>query len=251
VETPRERALAYLYSQIYRDRQFRGDEGTAGREARARAAVRALRAAGLLSDPEAAQWEARLAGERQPPPAVSGSQGEPAAELLEELLASIPPGDDGMAPETNRFEGALHALVEVHALDADEWDGRLREGVGRPSADEEWEATLEANAGGTQQELLAVLGGPGEGVDGVRVLYVLRFADGIEFVIRRAKSDTDREAWWEREIELSDDVGTAYSESGGSRSDGEELIGFRTAPPEAATWVELAGAASRPIRVRL
>src|SRR4051812_19279304 len=136
VDTARERAQSFLHTQLQWVRTFHdrhGDEPWAERDGRADGAVGALRAAGLLDDEDAERWRARLLA----PPAEWASAGdavrERAAALLGELLDAVTPGDDA---GVQRFEGALHALAEVGAASG-EWDGRLRERLGRPPLEEE------------------------------------------------------------------------------------------------------------------
>ena len=59
------------------------------------------------------------------------------------------------------------------------------------------------NAGGTQQELVAVVPGSPEFVDGIRVLFGLRFSDGISFVAWRSQG-LGSSLW---KFELRDDLG--------------------------------------------
>jgi hypothetical protein len=235
METARDRALVHLYGQ----REVGGPRP---------AAVAALRAAGLLSEEEAAGWSRAPAPEA--PLGADAGMRAAAAELLEELLAQVPPEDrdEGLGAEENRFEGALAALSELGAASPAEWDARLRARLRRVSWEEE-EAEMRAmNSGGTERELLAVLPGPSEAVDGVRLLYALRFADGVGIVFRRPLDDDDS---WEWEMELRDDLGTYYSEAGGSGGGEENRVSFRTAVPADARWIELVGVASEPLRVWL
>ena len=58
------------------------------------------------------------------------------------------------------------------------------------------------NAGGTQQELVAVVPGSPEFVDGIRVLFGLRFSDGISFVAWRSQG-LGSSLW---KFELRDDL---------------------------------------------
>jgi hypothetical protein len=117
--------------------------------------------------------------------------------------------------------------------------------MGWPSEEE----LRELNAGGSQEELLAVLAGPSEAVDGVRVQFALRFSDGISVLIRRDGGFREDEDWWDSE--LVDDLGGSYMSSGGGGGAAEMWLSFRTAPPAEASWVELRGVASGPIRVGL
>jgi hypothetical protein len=232
MDTPRERALGFLY-------------GLRELDVPVAAAVDALRVAGVLGADEAERW---LAG--QPPDQLPAPAGDEipaqAAELLEELLASVPRDDDVFGPEVNRFEGALSALTSIGAADYEPWDERMRARAGQPTAAEEEETHRRLMAGGTEQELLAVSPGPDE-VDGTRLLYAMRFADGISLVMRSSDSDD----FWEFDRELRDDAGTTYVELGGSADGAEERLTFRPAPPEHARWIELVGTGPEPLRVEL
>jgi hypothetical protein len=250
VETARERAISFLYG-LRGGAMERVDRARDEGAAHATGATGALQAAGLLNEAEAEEWRVRLATAPDEDPApASDEEHARAAALLGELLDAVPAGDDAMGPELNRFEGAVAALHRVSAIAGAEWDRRLRARLGRQSAEDEHEATLAMNAGGTEQDLVAVLPGPQEDVDGVRVLYALRFADGIGFVIERPELDHD-DIDLDLFEELTDDLGTWYAPAGGSGGPTEERITFRTAPPPGAKWVELTGVASRPIRVSL
>jgi hypothetical protein len=236
METARERAIAFLYG--------RRGVGVPPRPA----AVHALCVAGLLGENEAERW---LTG-REAEPALRLDDGmrAQAAALLEELLGHVPAGDDGLDADLNRFEGALGALAEIGAVEYDPWDARMGERLGWPSAEEEMRE--HAARGATERDLVAVLPGPDEVVDGVRLMYALRFADGVSIVLRRqVVPDPEDDDFWEAELELRDDAGTGYFEAGGSGGSEEMRISFETAPPERASWIELVGAAATPFRVWL
>src|SRR3954471_14735191 len=186
METVRERALSFLHDQLRWVETF-ADEIAAGaaapeRDGRVAGALGALLAAGVIDADEAQAWRARLTG------AGAGGAGagdedvrSRGAAVLEELLDAVPADDDqGAGVQRDRFDGAVAALRAVGAADGAEWDDRLRQRLGWPSWDEELAAPRELNAGGTEQELVAVLAGSAE-VGGVRILYALRFADGISF----------------------------------------------------------------------
>jgi hypothetical protein len=206
--------------------------------------ISALRAVGLIGEEEADAWRGRLLASGEERPTAPGAARQAGRGLLEELFDAVVPDDDPPVG-LSRFEGALEALCAVGAADA-EWDERLRRRMGRPSPAE----ARELNAGGTQEELLAVLAGPAEAVDGVRVPYALRFSDGIVFVIRREGDfDEEDQGWWD--AELVDDAGTSYWAAGGGGAREEQRLSFHTAPPSRASWVELRGVASEPIRVAL
>jgi hypothetical protein len=242
-DTPRERALGFLYSRTGPAREMRAggfdDDDRLGAEAGAAA----LEAVGLVTPAERAGWRAALDD-----PEVGGARLPEAEALLTELLERVPPDDEGLGDELNLFEGAAAALDAIGAVDGMEWEERTGRHMSWPTDEEEraW------NAGGTEAELLAVLRGPAEAVDGVRVLFALRFADGISFQIQREGSGG---VWVGEEMPdlgtLRDDVGTRYSPGGSASGGHSEYMNFRTAPPPEASWVELTDIASTPIRVML
>jgi hypothetical protein len=247
VATARERAVSFLHEQLEWVALFREDYGGEAwpeRDGRVAGSLGALRAVGLLAPEEAEAWRARLSASGEERPTAPRTARQAGGGLLEELFDEVAPDDDPPVA-LSRFQGALEALRAVGAADA-EWDERLRRRMGWPSAAE----ARELNAGGTQEELLAVLAGPAEAVDGVRVPYALRFSDGICFVIRR-EGDLDEEDDGWSEAELVDDAGTSYWAAGGGGSGEEQRLSFHTAPPSHARWVELRGVASEPIRVAL
>jgi hypothetical protein len=246
--TAREAAFGHLHRQLESVARFRADykdEGWPEGDGRIAGTVGALRAVGLLSEEEAEAWRARLSEWGEERPTAPPSARETGEDLLGELLDAVAPGD-GAGVELGRFQGALGALGAVGAAEAG-WDERLRRRMGWPS-----EAELrELNRGGTQTELVAVLAGPPAASGRVRVAYALRFSDGISFLIRR-QGDTrvpDEGDLWD--ADLIDDLGTRYAPSGGGGGAAEVWLSFRTAPPAEATWVELRGAASEPIRIDL
>jgi hypothetical protein len=153
-----------------------------------------------------------------------------------------------------RFDGALDALTRVGVADREIWDRRLRERTGRPSAEDEEELVRRLNAGGTEQELVAVVPGSDRSVDGVRVLYALRFTDGISLTLWRAAAtgaDLGSERGGPWEWELRDDLGTEYEGGGFSGSDVEQHMQFRTAPPVGASWIEFVGPSGDAVRLAL
>jgi hypothetical protein len=100
----------------------------------------------------------------------------------------------------------------------------------------------------TVQDLLAVVLGGTECVAGWRVLYALRFADGISFMLAGdPASDPQTPAGWE----LRDDVGTEFWGYGVIGSHRRQHLIFRTPPAAEASWVELVGPAGDALRVWL
>jgi hypothetical protein len=245
VATAREAAISHLHQQLEWVAMVRDDhagEARPEREGRVAGCLGALRAVGLLAEEEAEAWRARLLASDEERPSGPPAVREAGEELLRELFDSVAP-DDETGGELGRFQGALGAL-RVIGVPAAEWDERLRRRMGWPSEEE----LRERNAGGSQEDLLAVLAGPKNPVDGVMVPYALRFSDGISILLSLAGDLRDND-WWD--ADLVDDLGTRYASSGGGGGATEMWLSFRTAPPVGASWVELRGVASEPIRVDL
>ena len=253
--TARDKALRFLSKQAEWVSTFRkSHEGSAWpeRDGRIRGCLRVFEATGVLSVAEVEQWRAWIAAGELPRPEAPSDTQEAGDSLLRDLLEAVPSDDDGIGQEFTRFEGALGALIAVGAVDGAAWSNRLNAHMGWPSDEEEREEIRRLNAGGSQEELLAVYAGPETTEDGVRVLYVLAFRDGVSInVHRRDRIDfgDDDDWWWE--AELADDLGTRYDPGGSGGGDGEQHFGFRTPIPEGATWLEVRGLSSEPIRVRL
>jgi hypothetical protein len=178
VATARERAVSFLYAELKRVGRL-PDEARPERAGRVTGVLGALRAVGLLDADEARAWRLRFAGPGVERPAPSEKTREAAGELLQQLLEAVPGDDDGRGDDFSRFEGALFALQAVGAASG-EWDERLAQWMDWPTADE----VRQLNAGGTQKQLRAVLAGPAEAVDGVRVLCALLFEDGVSVLLR-------------------------------------------------------------------
>jgi hypothetical protein len=157
----------------------------------------------------------------------------------------VPVDDDGSGDAAMRFGGALAALRAVGAASG-EWDERLARRMGWPTADE----IRERDVGGKQKELRAVLAGPAEAIDGVRVLCALRFEDGVSLLLR-LDNGVDPFEHDLFDCELVDDVGTTYAPAGGGGGAQEMTILYCTPAPSDATWLELRRAGSRPIRISL
>jgi hypothetical protein len=215
------------------------------RKGRLAGVLGALRAVGLLDADEAEAWRLRLTGPGVERPAPSDRTRQAASEMLQELLAAVPPEDEGRGDEFMRFEGALDAFRAVGAASG-EWYDRLARRMGWPTATE----VRELNAGGTEKDLRAVLSGPAEAVDGVRVLCALRFDDGVTVLLRlEGRGDPFEDDPFD--FELFDDVGTSYSSSGGGGGSREVRISYGTPAPADATWLELRRGGSRSIRIPL
>jgi hypothetical protein len=192
---------------------------------------------GLLGADEAEAWRLRLSGLGMERPTPSDTTRRAADELLHDLLEAVPVDNGGRGDDITRFAGAMAALGVVGASSGG-WYERLARRMGWPTACE----ARQENSGGTQRDLRAVLAGPAEAVDGVRVLCALRFEDGVSFLLELENAaDRFGERRWD--FELFDDVGTTYSGGGGAR--------FSTPAPADASWLELRRAGSRPIRVSL
>jgi hypothetical protein len=247
VATARERAVSFLYGELERV-ATRGDddagEAWPERDGRVAGVLGALRAAQLRGADEAEAWRLRLSGLRVERPTPSDRIRRAADELLQELLDAVPADGGGGGDDARRFEGAMVALRVVGASSAG-WYERLVRRMGWPTACE----TRQENTGGTQRDLRAVLPGPAEAVDGVRVICALRFDDGVSLLLRLEDGvdPFDRDP---RDFELVDDVGTTYS-GGGAGGARELRILYRTPAPADARWLELRRAGSRPIRIPL
>jgi hypothetical protein len=248
VATARERAVSFLYRELERVATRDDSDGGTGearpeREGRVAGVLGALRAVGLLGTAEAEAWRPRLmaAGVGRPVPSDGTRRG--AGELLQDLLAAMPPDDEGRGDDSLRFEGALDALRAVGAASG-EWYERRARRMGWPTADE----LSERDAGGTERDLRAVLAGPGEAVDGMRVLCALLFDDGVSVLLRVEDGDDP----FEDDpfcFELLDDLGTSYSSSGGGGGGREMKISYSTPVPPDARMLELRREGSRPIRI--
>jgi hypothetical protein len=248
VATARERAVSFLYAELKRVATLRDedpDEARPEREGRVAGVLGALRAVGLLDADEAEAWRLRIAGPGVERPAPSERTREAAGELLQALLEAVPLEDERSGDDVFRFEGAMIALQAVGAASG-EWYDRLARRMGWPAADERGEP----NVGGTQKELRAVLAGPAEAVDGVRVLCALLFDDGVS-VLLRFENGVDPFEDDPFDFELFDDVGTSYWPAGGGGGAQEIRIVYGTPAPAGATWLELRRAGSRPIRLSL
>ena len=252
--TARDKALAFLNKQVEWVSTFRkthGGDAWPERDGRIRGCLRAFEATGVLLAGEVEQWRARiLAGEVPRPEAPSDLQ-QAGDELLRDLLEAVPPDDDGIGSELTRFEGALGALITVGAVDGAAWSNRLNAHMGWPSDEEEQEQTRQMNAGASQEQLLGVYVGPEPTEGGVRVLYVLAFADGVSIHVHRSDEVDfdDDDDWWD--AELADDLGTRYDPGGSGGGDREQHFGFRTPIPDGATWIKVRGLSKDPTRVQL
>ena len=221
------------------------EEALPEREGRLAGVLGALRAVRLLDADEAEAWRLRLTGPGVERPAPSDTTRQAADGLLHELLDAVPEDNGGRGEEFMRFEGALGALQAVGAASREWYDRRARR-MGWPTAAE----VEEVNAGGTQKDLRAVLAGPAEAVDGVRVLCALRFDDGVTVLLRlESRGDPFEDDPFD--FELFDDVGTSYLSSGGGGGAREVRISYSTPAPADARWLELRREGSRPIRIPL
>jgi len=203
-----------------------------------------LEAVGLLTVEEAVWWRSRLRGEKLEP-TVGDRDRETAARLLADLLESITP--QSSEAEAARLRAAVGALAAVGAVDAEAWEDRLRARLGQPSTAQTRQLVRQLNAGGTEQDLIGVLAAPSRVIDGTRVLYALRFADGVTFALRTTHHGTHGLF----AFALRDDVGTTYRLAGGAGSEQQLDVSFRAAPPSQAAWLELVTPAGEAIRVAL
>jgi hypothetical protein len=200
-------------------------------------AVETLEAVGMLSQSRAESWRRRLAeaqSERAAP--ASPDQRREAEAVMRELLEQC--GADPEADESalHRFEGASLMLSSTGLIDARAWDQRLRRQAGWPSAEEEEAERAELNRSVSQAELLSVIAGPQEPRRGFRVLFGLRFEDGLSFVLDCAEEAlaVDWPAWI-----LRDSQGREYLSQGGGSADNEQHCTFRGAPSPGTAWIEL------------
>lgn len=220
--------------------------------------LEALEAAGALTAAEADAWRAIYAADEHEAAEVVA---EPdvcrrAEAMLEQLLGTLPTGgDDGAG--AHRFEGALHLLSAIGAVSAAEWDARHRARRGWPGADEELLQEMELNRGGTEVQLLGVHRGPEQSAGPYRLLLVLRFADGVsvwldqdEDTVRGAIDLDDLDMGF-HDWRLTDDLGTPYSGGGGSSSDVDANVSFRTPIPPQAAWLELTLDGQPDVRLRV
>jgi hypothetical protein len=235
------RADRWLHGELraIRRRSDWPDDAVAESLERARAGLEALEVAGAVPASSASRWRVVLAREAAGEgrvvagPEVSGH----AERFLTGLLGTLRPDLDGEGPNVLRFEAAVHVLSAVGAVDGRKWDARLRERVGWPSEEEERAEERALNAGGTEAELIDVIPGPGEVCRGYRLLLVLRFADGVSFMLDHGAEEPSDDEWLE--WALIDDVGTSYRCSGEGGSDETDHISFGTPIPAEATWIRL------------
>ena len=221
-EADADRAGRWLYGQRRRlaDWSRNGPpDGVSELLDRAVAGVDALESAEVLDAEAAARWRKQFA-ER----------------LLGELLGAVPNEPNWDDVNSERFEGAVEVLGAIGAADAASWEAEFRRRTGEAAEDEEFEEIRRLNAGGTEVELAAVVPGPAERRKGHRLVAMLRFADGVSFLIDK---DDARDFEWP-DWHLTDDLGTPYMPGGASGSDQDEHVSFRTAVPNDARWIELA-----------
>ncbi len=236
-----DRTERWLHSRRRAIRAWRDDGPGAVTQSleEALAGVEALEAAGALSAGAAAEWRAIFAREADDrvAPAVDPETADRAQRFLAGLLASVPPEPADDDPQAERFEAAVHLLSAVGAVDARAWDARLRERAGWPTAEEERIVELALNEGGTEAELIEAIPGPSDARGGHRLVLVLRFADGVSFLLDTDPRQTPDIAW--PEWQLVDDLGTSYPAGGAGGSDEGQHISFRAAIPGEATWIQL------------
>jgi hypothetical protein len=241
-EADADRAGRWLYGQRRRlaDWSRNGPpDGVSELLDRAVAGVDALESAEVLDAEAAARWRKQFAESAagQALTAHAPADVRPAAErLLGELLGAVPNEPDWDDVNSERFEGAVEVLGAIGAADAASWDAEFRRRTGEAAEDEEFEEIRRLNAGGTEVELAAVVPGPAERRKGHRLVAMLRFADGVSFLIDK---DDARDFEWP-DWHLTDDLGTPYMPGGASGSDQDEHVSFRTAVPNDARWIELA-----------
>jgi hypothetical protein len=233
-------------------------------QGRAEGHIGALTCVGLLSLEDAQVWRAELSRAAREPAVVDAASFENAAAVLSGLLDAVGEGETWERLACARFQGALLALSELGAVDRDHWAARLLERC--PSMQEALreaegdEACAGYAAAGTEQELVGVIAGSSELLEGWRVLYGLRFEDGISFTFWRDPYVRPRAGpgWWHEPdplgaLDLRDGVGTAYGSGSewGAWDYGARGVSFSTPPPEHARWVELVTEAGHTLRLSL
>jgi hypothetical protein len=204
------------------------------------AGVEALVAARALDDRDAERWHGRLRA------AGRGSETRPdsgpevrhaAAELLEELLAAVPEGEEPPPEPLQRLEGALVVLSAAGAVDAGTWDARFRARAGWPTLEEERAQDAAREEEGRLADVVGVHPGPVDGTGGWRVVLVVLYADGLEVELE-CDAEIDRGDDWP-DWELSDDAGTEYFGRGASGAGHSEELSFLPAPPPGVRRLEL------------
>lgn len=195
--------------------------------------VEALAAAGAISREEAAKWRAGLEADATRGRRSAAAPDPRAEAVLAELLDALAPDPEDDEAGLDRFEGALRLLSAAGLADAGEWDARLRERAGWPTAAQELAEERDRGAGGTQVDLVSVHAGPPEGRGGRRLAVLLRFADAVEVLLDKAPG-----AGWS-EWELRDSSGTAFGPRGAGGGDESESVSFAGAIAPDAEWVEL------------
>ncbi len=248
MDTPRERALRLLYELLWAPGLDPGDltsDVLARGRGRASGRVGALLSVGAISAEEAEEWRAHFAAGGRVPAVSDAGCREEASRVLGAFLDAVHEdleGDDPRARE--RFSGALSALAEIGAIDR-----AAGNAVSSPlglSLRAGWEAAEGESAEpypeiGTDQDLIAVIAGPAELLEGWRVLYGLRFADDVVFACwseaqanRHDDADLEDEsgqdAW---EFDLNDDVGTFYGGGDAWGYSGFQGVSFPTEGCEA------------------
>jgi hypothetical protein len=169
--------------------------------------LEALVAVGVLEDAKAALWRRRFAeaAEPQRPVAVDAALRARIDAYLESLL----PEEDG----SDAFDEALDVLQDLGLLaeeDIDRWFERVAGAEG-------WDGDAEGDDDWIEfvgRELRSVALGPGEEVDGFRLVALELYDDGV--IARWSAAEHELAT----EIELSDDVDTDYQPVGGSSGGG-------------------------------
>jgi hypothetical protein len=246
-----DRAERWLHQERHSIGEWRDDgEAVAIRTETALAGVDALEAAAVLDSAAAADWWRVLSAEAAggAPVTVDAQIRERAQRFLEAALETLPRDPEWDDPAVQRFEAAVHMLGAVGAIDRRAWGDRFREHVGWPAEEVELAEEAELNAGGTERELLGVVPGPAEARGGYRLVLMLRFTDGLSFLIDKDSVETADIEW--PDWRLADDAGTSYWGGGGGGHD-EENLSFRMPVPPQSRWVELSLESRPDVRFRV
>jgi len=212
----------------------------------ARSGLAALEAAGALERAAGRFWDAAFTQEAAASPLASPPKSNEAAEAhLEQVVAGLTPSSDQDA--VLRAQAAMELYAALGVIDWPVWDARLRVALGDPTAEEEEQLTAELNTGGTEVELLEVLPGPAEVKGGFRLLFVLRFVDGVAVVLDVEGEEVPEWPEWR----LEDDVGTDFWNGGSSGSSDDVRASWRTPVPPAATRLVLSLAGHPGVRFKV
>jgi hypothetical protein len=198
-------------------------------------ATEVLEAIGLLGADEATHWRARFRRARALDPIRDDVVNGRACAYLEGELDKLRGG--AAEAEFERFEQALDVFAELGILTVRERIAWYKRGAEwDPFADEDdgdgsrTEVTLAFSG----SDIVRVLPGPGRRAAGLRVTAVILFDDGVRFewhlvgdLAIEGHGEGVAAAWEDaphatgKPLEVTDDVGTAYSAAGAGRTWGD------------------------------